>query len=753
VHNVDVKAGTVMNLLSSNTTSTVRTGSSLFETRVDPLNTNQTESNLLCIDEWMNHNEVYAAVEAGLNNEKDLAPITLLSCQTIQGQYCDRPLVVLMDGGSSGTLLNRRVLPAGACPSRSERKQITTTASGSFDTSLSVTLKNVKLSEFSNGRRLDHISSRIFDSPTCQYDIILGRDFLRLAGISMSWQTNTITWIDRTVPMKTPHHYDNRMYRNLEYDQNMDELYESKTILERKYKKVTPKECADEQHHMSCEERIKFESMLEKHKQLFDGKLGYYPHEKLHLQIKQGTKPVHKKPYPVPFTRQEVFKRELENLQKDGVLRRCGMTDWASPTFIIPKSNNTVRWVSDFRELNKHLERPQYPVPKIQDIMLKQRGYSHFTKIDLSMMFYCFEMDEESKELCTITTPFGKYQYNRVPMGIKVSPDFAQSMIKKILHGLDIDAYMDDLGIWTKGSFDDHFSIVDTVLERLVANGMKCNPLKCKWGVKEAHFLGHYMTPDGITPMRNKIDAVLKLGKPTDKTQVRSFIGAVTFYKSMWPRRSHILAPLHELTGDVPFIWGPRQVQAFDTMKAMIAADAMTTYPDLNLPFDIYTDASDYQLGAAIIQNGKPIAYWSKKLTESQKNYNTTEKELLAIVMCVKEYHDILYGGRLNVFTDHKNLTFHTLSPPRVMRWKLFLEDYDINLQYVPGKVNVLADAFSRLPRMEQTILLTGYLLRLVFVVSLWFHWYELLQFGMVLKISLTALTYSTQFASLYLPL
>ena len=126
MRNVDVKAGTVMNLLSSNTTTT---GSSLFETRVDPLNTNQTESNL-CIDEWMNHNEVYAAVEAGLNNnQNDLAPITVLRCETIQGQYCDRPLIVLMDGGSSGTLLNRRVLPAGACPSRSERRQITTTAS------------------------------------------------------------------------------------------------------------------------------------------------------------------------------------------------------------------------------------------------------------------------------------------------------------------------------------------------------------------------------------------------------------------------------------------------------------------------------------------------------------------------------------------------------------------------------------------------------------------------------------------------
>ena len=108
-------------------------------------------------------------------------------------------------------------------------------------------------------------------------------------------------------------------------------------------------------------------------------------------------------------------------------------------------------------------------------------------------------------------------------------------------------------------------------------------------------------------------------------------------------------------------------------MKAMIVADAMSYYPDLNKPFDICTDASDYQMGATIIQDGHPIAHWSKKLTDLQQGYNTTEKELLAVVMCMKVYHHILYGGVINMYTDHKNLTFHTLSPPRVMCWKLFL--------------------------------------------------------------------------------
>ena len=114
---------------------------------------------------------------------------------------------------------------------------------------------------------------------------------------------------------------------------------------------------------------------------------------------------------------------------------------------------------------------------------------------------------------------------------------------------------MDDLGIWSKGSFDDHMIIVNKVLERLDRDGMKCNPLKCKWAVKEATFLGHHMTPEGITPMRKKIDDVLKMGRPRTQTEIRSFIGAVTtFYKSIWPRRFHVLAPLHDLTGVSRFI-------------------------------------------------------------------------------------------------------------------------------------------------------------------------------------------------------
>ena len=148
-------------------------------------------------------------------------------------------------------------------------------------------------------------------------------------------------------------------------------------------------------------------------------------------------------------------------------------------------------------------------------------------------------------------------------MVIKVSPDFAQSMIKKILVDMDIDAYMKNVGIWSKGSFDDHMLVVSKVLERLAQDEMECNLLKCKSAVQEASFLGHHMTPTGVTHMQNKIDAVLKMERPTNQTKVRSFIGAVTFYKSMWPRRSHVITPLHQLIGGGRSIWGQDKNRLF----------------------------------------------------------------------------------------------------------------------------------------------------------------------------------------------
>ena len=642
---------------------------------------------------------------AKINKCIDLVPASLLIVKLIQDLPCTRMLRVLFDSGATSCLINSSALPIGCQPTILPTPQKTTTAAGDFDTSKSVILKDLFLPAFDRSKRIFQCEARVFDAP-CRYDIIVGRDFLSSIGLKMDFESHTMEWDGTKVDMVNGRALNETEYlfgllQEQEDPFDTDDATNDAYILDAKYENTSPKEVADAQQHLNQKEKQHLEDVLAKYSELFDGKLGLYPHRKVHLELLPNSVPVHSRPYAVPKTHEGAFKKELDHLIEIGVLKRVGPTEWGSPTFIVPKKDGRVRWVSDMRALNKCLKRRIYPLPRIEDIVARRSKYKYMTKIDLTMMYYMLELDDESKELTTIVTPFGKFAYQRLAMGLKLSPDEAQSVIEAILDGLDVEVYIDDVGIFSD-SWEEHMEKVAAVLRRLEDNGCKINPLKCEWAVQETDFLGFWMTPDGVKPWKKKIDGILKMDRPKTTTQLRSFLGAVTYYRNMWPRRSHILAPLTRLTGKGQFDWTDDCEKAFQSMKALIAADTLMVYPDINLPYDIYTDASDYQLGAVIMQQGKAVAYWSRKLNDAQLNYTTMEKELLAVVECFKDFRNILLGGRITVHTDHKNLTFRTLNTQKVLRWRMFLEDFAPTFVYCPGKDNVLADCFSRLPRMEK---------------------------------------------------
>jgi hypothetical protein len=292
-------------------------------------------------------------------------------------------------------------------------------------------------------------------------------------------------------------------------------------------------------------------------------------------------------------------------------------------------------------------------------------------------------------------------------MGFCNSPDIFQEKMSELMFGLEFArAYLDDLLVFSRDTIGNHFIHLEEVFTRLASAGLKVSATKSHFCSDELEYLGYLINRKGVRPTMKKVEAIMKIYAPKTRKQLRSFIGMVNYfndYREMWPQRSHLLAPLSSLTSAKSkwVYWTTVCQNAFEDMKRLIAKETLLTYPYFKKPFEIHMDASKVQLDACISQEGRPAAFYSRTLNLAQTRYTTIERELLSIVETLKEFRNILLWQQIVVHTDHANLTYKHFNSDRVMRWRLFIEEYSPDVQYMKGENNVMADALSRLPQQS----------------------------------------------------
>jgi RNase H-like domain found in reverse transcriptase/Reverse transcriptase (RNA-dependent DNA polymerase)/Integrase zinc binding domain/Chromo (CHRromatin Organisation MOdifier) domain len=395
------------------------------------------------------------------------------------------------------------------------------------------------------------------------------------------------------------------------------------------------------------------------------------------------------------------------NLEKGFI--RPSTSPAASPTLFVPKKNGKLRLCVDYRQLNSITIKDRYPLPLINELHDRLRGAQWFTTMDMRGAYNLVRIKEGHEWKTAFRTRYGLYEYTVMPFGLTNAPASFQRLVNNVLHEyLDIFAvaYLDDILIYSKTK-EEHTKHVLKVLAKLAERKLLLDPEKCEFYKEEVTFLGFMCGRNGIRMDPAKIEAVTNWKEPTTVKEVQAFLGFANFYRRFIKGFSAVTQPLTMLTRkEQKWEWTDKAQEAFDTLKECFTSAPILTTFDPERPIVLETDASDFAIGACLSQLDddkrlKPIAYYSRKLSPAELNYDVHDKELLAIVVAFEQWRVYLEGPKhqVQVWTDHKNLTSFTTTKilnRRQVRWSEMLSAYNFTISYRKGSENARADALSR---------------------------------------------------------
>ena len=381
---------------------------------------------------------------------------------------------------------------------------------------------------------------------------------------------------------------------------------------------------------------------------------------------------------------------------------------FSAPIVLVPKRDGSIRLCIDYRRINEVTKKDVYPIPRIDEMLDALNKSKYYTVLDMCQGYHQVPVKESDKEKTAFSYFGGHFEFNFMPFGLCNSAPTFQRLMDTLLSGLLWNSclvYIDDVIIFSE-TFEEHVNRLESVFTRFQESGLKLKAKKCFFAKREVTFLGHCVNEHGISPDKEKVSAIKNFPKPNNVSELRSFVGLISYYRKFIPDFASKADSFHKLLRKgTKYIWDENCVRTFDMFKQALTQYPILHYPDFNLPFLLMTDACDTGLGIVLAQQGpegeRVIAYASRTIKPNERNYAVIEKEALAIVWGVKYFRHYLYGRKVTIITDHNPLKWlMNIKDPagRLARWSLTLQEYDLQIEHRAGRKHQNADALSRIP-------------------------------------------------------
>ena len=475
-----------------------------------------------------------------------------------------------------------------------------------------------------------------------------------------------------------------------------------------KYDLVNVKKSADKT--VPRRYQTQFASLIDEYSDVFsksEWDLGRCDITEHKIEIEPGSRPVKIPSRRMPLHYKEDLQKKIDVFLEKDLITPCH-SPYSAPAMLVPKKNGKLRLVIDYRQLNKQTIKSCWPIPSIEEIFDTLEGSAYFTSIDMSAGFHQVPLEKKSQDYTAFSTPFGSYKWLVMPMGLTGSPPTFQCLVEKVLVGLNWKIcvpYIDDIIVFSKTA-EEHLERLRLVFERFRTANLKVNPAKCDFFRTNVQFLGHIVSKDGLQADPSKVEAVQNFPTPKSQTDVKSFLGLASYYRRFVPNFAGIARPLHQASeGSSNFHWPTAAQDAFDTLKQKLTTTPILAFPNLQKPFILYTDASQFAMGAVLAQEQdgleRAICYASKALSKAQTKYSATRRELLALVTFTRHFRHYLLGRKFTIVTDHSALQWlHNFKDPDgiTARWLEKLAPFDYEVRHRPGKSIGHADGLSRTP-------------------------------------------------------